>query len=81
MPTAIPRIPIAPRDYRQMEMQQILSIIQTAFDELQRRGISTGTQTTVGTPGSADAVPGAPTGYAQVVVNGQEVLMPYYNKP
>jgi len=80
MPTAIPRVPLAPRDYRQMEVQQILSSIQLALDELQRRGFAYGTQTTVGAAGSAAALPANPTGYARVVVDGQEVAIPYYDR-
>lgn len=77
---ATPRIPNAPRDYNQMQTQQILSIIQDALDELRRRGISVGTQTTVGTAGAASALPATPEGYAQVIVDGVEVVVPYYKK-
>lgn len=80
MPTAISRIPTAPNEYRRMDMQQILSTIQSALDELQRRGISTGSVPAVGGAGSADPLPAAPAGYAVVVVSGREVLMPYYDK-
>ena len=80
MPAAIPKIPLAPSEYRRMEMQQILEVIQTALAELQRRGISTGSQTTVGASGSADALPAQPLGYATVVIEGAEVVIPYYTK-
>lgn len=63
-----------------MQVQQILAVIQGALDELQRRGISYGIQTTVGSAGSASALPAAPEGYANVVINEQEFVVPYYKK-
>jgi hypothetical protein len=63
-----------------MSIQQILTSIQQALDELQRRGIDLGTQTTVGSAGGASALPATPTGYAKVVVSGQEVVIPYYDQ-
>lgn len=75
-----PRIPNAPAAYDRMSVQQILSAIQLGFDELARRGISYGVQTTVGSAGSASALPANPTGYANVVIDGKEVVIPYYDK-
>lgn len=75
---AIPRIPNAPKEYSQMQTQQIIRIIQLAIDELQNRGISYDVQQTVGPAGSAPALPSQPEGYANVVINGQEMVIPYY---
>lgn len=78
---AAPRIPNAPRDYSQMSLQQILTVIQLGLEELDRRGTLNETQTTVGAAGAADALPASPTGYARAIVAGEEVLIPYYAKP
>lgn len=78
--TATPRIPNAPQQYSQMATQQILSIIQNALDELRRRGIAYDTQTTVGAAGTASALPANPEGYANVVISGEEYVIPYYKK-
>lgn len=64
-----------------MPMQQILSIIQNALDELERRGVLAESQTTVGAAGSADALPANPTGYAKALVGGKQVLIPFYDLP
>lgn len=77
---SVPRIPNAPRDYSQMSLQQILTIIQLGLEELDRRGTLNETQTTVGAAGAADALPANPTGYARAIVAGEEVLIPYYAK-
>lgn len=37
------------------------------------------TATTVGAAGAASALPAAPLGYLQIVVNGTTVKVPYYN--
>lgn len=77
MAVGMARIPNAPNEYRRMDMQQILTSIQAGMDELKRRGISTGTADTAAA-GTATALPPTPEGYAVVVVDGREVLMPYY---
>lgn len=38
-------------------------------------------QHAVGTEGTASALPNLPLGYAEVVIDGTEVLVPYYRKP
>ena len=37
------------------------------------------TQTTVGSAGSANALPATPTGYVKININGAEYIMPYYD--
>ena len=76
---ASPRIPNAPREYSQMSMQQILKTIQLGLQELQNRGLLNETQTTVGTAGTAAALPATPTGYTKAIVAGQQVVIPYYD--
>lgn len=39
---------------------------------------SSQTQTTVGSAGTATALPSKPTGYLQIIVNGNLVVIPYY---
>lgn len=39
---------------------------------------SSQTQTTVGSAGTATALPSKPTGYLQMIVNGSLVVLPYY---
>lgn len=76
-----PRIPNAPRDYSQMSIQQILTVIQLGLEELDRRGTLNETQTAVGAAGAADPLPANPTGYAKAIVAGEQVLIPYYALP
>ena len=40
---------------------------------------SSATQTTVGSAGSADALPSNPTGYLKIKVNGTTYVVPYYD--
>jgi hypothetical protein len=75
---AIPRLPNAPSAYSQMQVNQLIRLIQTSIDELQRRGISYDIQATVGAAGSATALPANPEGYANVVIDGKEFVIPYY---
>ena len=37
------------------------------------------TQTTVGAAGGATALPATPTGYIEILVNGVEKVLPYYD--
>jgi hypothetical protein len=40
----------------------------------------TATQTTVGSAGGANALPGQPTGYLEVKINGTARVIPFYDK-
>ena len=78
---AVPRIPNAPEQYSRMSYQQILRLIQSGLRELERRDLAGDVNTSVGAAGAADALPSNPKGYTTAVVDGEEVLIPYYTKP
>lgn len=73
------RIPNAPPQYTRQQLQQILTIVQQALDDLDRRAGFRETQTTVGSAGTAAALPANPTGYVEAVVGGKTVVIPYYD--
>lgn len=41
--------------------------------------VSAETQTTVGSPGSASALPANPTGYLKLIIGDTEYAIPYYD--
>ena len=77
-------LPFQVGNYRMWMATNNAMLWKTSDPTAQDDGTSVGFgnfQSTVGAAGGASALPANPSGYAEVVINGTTLLMPYYNKP
>lgn len=54
--------------------------LQSIQTQLNAAALSPKTQTTVGSAGSAAALPATPAGYVTLTINGRDYVMPFYEK-